>query len=106
MSETKQPECNVLQWFDPGFATQLAADCAAHDDAYHEASARAAAGLPRGSRFPADFRQIAAMAEHSTWRAFFYGGWLLLFGWVLWYDLDEAPRHAVKAVGRWVSVKG
>jgi hypothetical protein len=93
---TKNPECNAIQWLDPRFAAAMAADCAAHDDAYHEASARAEAGEPRGSRFPADLAWMSAAAAVSPWRAFFYGAWLIGLGWLLWYDLVDAPRHALK----------
>lgn len=86
---TNHPECNVIGRLDPKFAAAVAHACAAHDDAYHEATARVKAGLPRGDRLPHEFAWIKAAAKVSRPKAYFYGAFLLAFGWVLWWDLDR-----------------
>lgn len=90
---TNSPECNILKWLDPAFATIMGPACAAHDDAYH---------AHEGSRLTADWRWAKAAWAASPWRACIYAPVLLSLGWILWYDLDEAPRHAMKTAWRWL----
>ena len=82
-------ECNVLRWLDRKFSAAVAFACDKHDTAYHEATARVKRGEPRGSRFPADLKWIADASTVSRPKAHFYGAFLLLGGWYLWYDVDR-----------------
>lgn len=82
-------ECNVLNWLDPKFSRAVAKFCDAHDAEYHEATERAKRGEPRGLWVPADWRWIKGAWTVSHPKAAFYGAFLLIGGWYLWYDVDR-----------------
>lgn len=74
-------DCSVVRWFSPTYAVAAEAACERHDERYHNRT---------GKRLAADLEWIGNAAEQTQrpWLTLFFGFWLILFGWFLWYDLD------------------
>lgn len=82
---TDANDCNVLRWLAPRFAARVAEACREHDADYH---------TRRRPRIAADLRWMAAAADVSVAAALFFGVFLFIGSWWLYYDCD-------KAVERW-----
>lgn len=78
-AERPYKDCTILEWIDKGFAKKLAPACKEHDDAYRH----------RTGWLSADWRFIKAMWAISKWRAVFYGTFLPIGSWFLYFDIDE-----------------
>lgn len=98
-------ECNVLRWLDPKYARLVANACAQHDLEYHLASRE----LERGEktslqRLEVDLNWIAyaAMLSQQPIKTMFYGFFLILGGWYLWYDVDKLPKKLWRKAVAWV----
>lgn len=93
-------DCTALNRIDPAFAAAGAPACAKHDYRYRQATLNVLLGRPRGSRIAADIELyegwLGLNPHPAGWRfvwwdirTVIYTGFVLMLGWVLWYDLDR-----------------
>lgn len=91
-TETFDPNkiyCTFLEFFDKKFALKINESCWEHDQAYV---------MRLGPRIEVDLYFIRQMAKVDEFRAYFYGFFILLFGWILWYDIDIAIRDFFRKI--------
>lgn len=84
MSDPKS-DCSILRWLAPTFAAKVEESCDNHDKRYKRRE---------GSRLVADLQWVAEAASMSgqPGLAMFFGAFVMLGGWWLWYDFDEKVR--------------
>lgn len=73
-------DCTILRDIWPEFAAQVEHLCLEHDDTYK---------YRRGSRIEADLKWCREAAKFCWWKAWLCAPFLVGFGWILWYDIDE-----------------
>lgn len=73
-------DCTILRDIFPEFANQVEHLCLEHDETYK---------YRRGSRIAADLKWVKEAAKFCWWKAYLVAPFLILGGWVLWYDFDN-----------------